>query len=159
MHVTAIYPGTFDPMTLGHVDIAHRATKLFDEVIIAVADNPGKRPFFTLEERVSLATDILQDQQRIRVEPFTGLLVDHAKKVGANVIMRGLRAVSDFDYEVQIAGMNRQLSPQIETVFVSAAQDYTYLSSSLVREVASHGGDVSNFVHPLVNEALKKRQQ
>lgn len=158
MHVTAIYPGTFDPMTNGHIDIAHRATKLFDDVIIAVADNPGKKPFFSLAERVQLAQKILSDCPTIRVEPFTGLLVDHANKVKANVIMRGLRAVSDFDYEVQIAGMNRQLSPEIETVFVSAAQDYTFLSSSLVREVASHGGDVSDFVHPIVNAALKARE-
>lgn len=158
MHVTAIYPGTFDPMTLGHVDIAHRAAKLFDEVIIAVADNPGKNPFFSLEDRVSMAAEILSDTKAVRVEPFSGLLVDHARRVNANVIMRGLRAVSDFDYEVQIAGMNRQLATDIETVFVSAAQDYTFLSSSLVREVASHGGDVSAFVHPVVNRALQARK-
>lgn len=158
MEVTAVYPGTFDPMTLGHIDVALRAGEMFDRLIIAVAESPGKKPYFTLDERMALANQIMVDYPAVTIAPFTGLLVDFAQKNDATVIVRGLRAVSDFDYEVQIAGMNRKLAPGIETVFIAASQDYTFLSSSIVREIESHDGDVSEFVHPLVLKAFADRK-
>ncbi len=158
MRVTAIYPGTFDPMTVGHIDVARRASSMFDDVIVAVAASTGKSPYFSLEERVEMATRILSDLDNVTVQSFNGLLVDYAVEAGSKVIVRGLRAISDFEYEVQIAGVNRHLAPDIETVFIAAAQEYTFLSSSIVREIARMQGDVSDFVHPLVIEAFTRRQ-
>jgi len=157
MRVTAIYPGTFDPMTVGHIDVAHRSSKMFDDVIVAVAASPAKDPFFTLEERVDLAQRILNDLPNVTVQPFSGLLVEFAAEVSGKVIVRGLRAISDFDYEVQIAGVNRHMAPSIETIFIAAAQEYTFLSSSIVREIARLRGDVSEFVHPIVMDAFAQK--
>ncbi len=155
----AIYPGTFDPMTVGHIDVAHRASRMFESVVVAVAASTHKQPFFTLDQRVSMARAILKDLPNVTVEPFNALLVNFADKVGARVIVRGLRAISDFEFEVQVAGVNRHLSPKLETIFIAASQDYTFLSSSIVREVARHEGDVSEFVHPVVVEAFAERRR
>ncbi len=157
MQITAIYPGTFDPVTLGHIDVATRASKIFDRLIVAVAASPGKEPVFDLEERSELARQVLSHCDNVSIEPFTGLLVDFADKVGASVIVRGLRAVADFEYEAQLANLNRQLNGDVETVFVGAASEYTFVSSSMVREISGLGGDVSQFVDPLVEAALKKK--
>lgn len=159
MRVTAIYPGTFDPMTVGHIDVARRASGMFDDVIVAVAASTNKGPFFSLEERVDMATEILSDLDNVKVQSFGGLLMDYAHEVGSHVIVRGLRAISDFEYEVQIAGVNRHLAPDVETIFIAAAQEYTFLSSSIVREIARMQGDVSEFVHPVVIEAFARRHQ
>jgi len=153
----AIYPGSFDPITRGHEDLIRRGFVFGDRVIVAVAASAGKTPLFTLEERVALAQACVGDDPRIEVHAFEGLLVDFAQRVGATVIIRGLRYVSDFEYEYQMALMNRKLSAAIETVFLVPAFDLTYLSSSLVREVARYGGDVSTLVHPAVNAALRKK--
>lgn len=153
----AVYPGTFDPITNGHSDLVERAARLFDKVIVAVAANPGKESTFSLEERVSMASEVLADLGNVEVEGFDSLLVDYAHERGAAVLLRGLRAVSDFDYEFQLAGMNRRLAPDIETLFLTPAEQYAYISSSLVREVASLGGNVSLFVHMKVRAALKHR--
>jgi pantetheine-phosphate adenylyltransferase len=155
MSVIALYPGTFDPITNGHIDLVERASKLFDEIIIAVADSPKKHPHFSLKKRCEMAEQTLINIPNIKVVTFTGLLVECAKTHGASVILRGLRAVSDFEYEVQLAGMNKRLSPKIETMFISASEEYAFVSSSLVREIASLGADVSDFVHPIVKTALK----
>lgn len=157
MDVTAVYPGTFDPVTNGHVDVAGRASRMFHRVIISIAENPGKRPFFALAERVELAEAAFADYPNIEVRSFRSLLVDYAHEQGAGVILRGLRAVSDFEFEVQLSGMNRRLAPDIETLFIAAAQEYGFVSSSLVREIASLGGDVAEFVPPAVKEALDAR--
>ena len=141
----AIYPGTFDPITLGHENIAHRATKIFDKVIVAVAGNTSKQSFFSFEDRVSLVKTVFADHKEIEVIGFKGLL-----------IIRGLRAVSDFEYEFQLAGMNRKLYPNVETLFLTPSEQFTFLSSSLVREVATLGGDIEQFVSPIVKEAMKK---
>lgn len=158
MDVTAIYPGTFDPITVGHMDVAERVGGMFDHIYVAISRNPSKKPVFTLEERTELAKEILKPLGNVEVVPFEGLLVNVAVEVGASVIVRGLRAVSDFDYEMQIAGMNRKLNADIETVFIAASQENAFLSSSIVREIARHGGDVSEFVHPLVLDAFKRKQ-
>ena len=155
--ITALYPGTFDPITNGHSDIVGRAAMLFGKVIVAVAANPGKSPAFSLDERVKLAREVLSGHDRVEVIEFDSLLVNFARKCGASVILRGLRAVSDFEYEFQLAGMNRRLAPDIETVFLTPGEQFAYISSSLVREVASLGGDVSDFVHPVVVKALAER--
>ncbi|NOQ81521.1 MAG: pantetheine-phosphate adenylyltransferase [Methylophaga sp.] len=157
MNTTAIYPGTFDPITNGHIDLVNRASKLFDRVIVAVAINPGKEPTFSLQERVELAEQTLLELDNVEVCGFEGLLVDVAKQKGANVILRGLRAVSDFEHEFQLAGMNRKMQPDIETLFLTPAEQFTYISSSLVREIAVLGGDVSDFVAPCVDAALKAK--
>jgi len=157
MEVTAIYPGTFDPITVGHMDVAERVSTMFDHIVLAIARNPSKKPFFSLDERTELATEILRPLKNVEVVPFDGLLVNAAASVNATVIVRGLRAVSDFDYEMQIAGMNRKLNSNIETVFIAAAQEYAFLSSSIVREIATHGGDVSEFVHPMVLDAFQSK--
>jgi len=157
MDVTAIYPGTFDPITVGHMDVAERVSGMFDHIVLAIARNPSKQPFFTLEERTELARAILKPLGNIDVVPFDGLLVNAAASVNASVIVRGLRAVSDYDYEMQIAGMNRKLDKSIETIFIAAAQENAFLSSSIVREIATHGGDVSEFVHPLVLDAFRSK--
>lgn len=154
---TALYPGTFDPITNGHTDIIIRATTLFQQVVVGVAANPGKAPAFSLDQRVHLAKAVLKDWPQVTVVPFSALLIAFARSVNAKVILRGLRAVSDFDYEFQLAGMNRRLAPELETVFLTPAEQYTFLASRLVREVAALGGDVSAFVHPLVQLALTER--
>jgi pantetheine-phosphate adenylyltransferase len=154
---TAIYPGTFDPITNGHADLVARATKLFDKVIIAVAINPGKKPIFSLEERVTLAKETLAQYQNVEVCGFEGLLVDVAKEQQADVILRGLRAVSDFEHEFQLASMNRKMQPDVETMFLTPAEQFSYISSSLVREIAALGGDVSEFVAPNVLAALRTK--
>ena len=151
-----IYPGSFDPITRGHEDLIHRSLAFVDRVIVAVAVNVAKQPLFTAEERVGLIRGAVDDK-RVEVRTFDGLLVDFARGAGASVIVRGLRAVSDFEYEFQMALMNRNLAPGIETVFLVPAFDLTYLSSSLVREVARFGGDVSALVHPAVQQALKRK--
>jgi pantetheine-phosphate adenylyltransferase len=151
----AVYPGSFDPITKGHEDLIHRSLEFVDKLIVAVAVNVAKQPLFALEERVALIKQTVSD--KVDVQSFDGLLADFANKVGASVIVRGLRAVSDFEYEFQMALMNRNLAPGIETVFLVPAFDLTYLSSSLVREVARFGGDVSALVHPKVQQALKRK--
>ncbi len=153
----AVYPGSFDPVTQGHEDIIRRSLGLADRVIVAVAVNPGKRPLFSLDERLELLSTVLADVEGVSVRSFDGLLANFARANEARVIIRGLRAVSDFDYESQMALMNRKLYPELETVFLVPAIHLTYLSSSLVREVAQLGGDVSAFVHPTVAAALKEK--
>lgn len=154
MKTTVIYPGTFDPITNGHIDLVNRASKLFEHVIVAVAINPTKTPAFTLEKRVNLAKQTLAGLPNVEVCGFEGLLVDIAREKKAQVIIRGLRAVSDFEHEFQLAGMNRHMEPNVETMFLTPAEQFSYISSSLVREVAALGGDVSAFVAPCVVEAL-----
>jgi pantetheine-phosphate adenylyltransferase len=154
MHVSALYPGTFDPITSGHSDLVRRATRVFDKVIVAVAANPAKRPLFTLEERVGLATQVLADIPGVSVVGFDNLLIQCVRQHGARVILRGLRAVSDFEFEFQLAGMNRRLDPEIETVFMTPSERETFVSASLVKEIALLGGDVTEFVHPVVKAAL-----
>ncbi|MCP4126547.1 MAG: pantetheine-phosphate adenylyltransferase [Gammaproteobacteria bacterium] len=154
---TALYPGTFDPITNGHSDLVARAKLLFDRVVVAVAANPSKQPTFSLDERVAMARQVLAEHERVEVIEFDSLLVNFAGECGASVILRGLRAVSDFEYEFQLAGMNRRLAPDIETVFLTPSEQFAYISSSLVREVATLGGDVSEFVHPVVMSALAGR--
>jgi pantetheine-phosphate adenylyltransferase len=156
MNRKAVYPGSFDPITKGHEDLIHRSLGFVDHIVVAVAVNVAKQPLFSFEERVALIRECVPDK-RVEVQSFDGLLVEFAKQVGANVIVRGLRAVSDFEYEFQMALMNRNLGPHIETVFLVPAFDLTYLSSSLVREVARFGGDVSALVHPAVQQALKRK--
>jgi pantetheine-phosphate adenylyltransferase len=152
----AVYPGSFDPPTRGHEDLIRRSLAFVDRVIVGVAVNSSKQPLFTLEERVALVREAVQ-APGVEVQSFDGLLVDFARRVGAAVIVRGLRAVSDFEYEFQMALMNRNLAPKLETVFLVPAFDLTYLSSSLVREVARYGGDVSQLVHPAVQQALRTK--
>lgn len=159
MPVTAIYPGTFDPITNGHSDLIQRACRLFDRVIVAIAANPKKAPLFTLEERVALAEGVLDGMEKVEVCGFDCLLADFARQRGAAVILRGLRAVSDFEYEFQLAGMNRRLAPGVETIFLTPAEKYTFISSSLVKEVAALGGEVEDFVDPTVKAALKNRMR
>jgi pantetheine-phosphate adenylyltransferase len=156
MNRKAVYPGSFDPITKGHEDLIHRSLGFVDHIVVAVAVNVAKQPLFTFDERVALIRECVPDK-RVEVQSFDGLLVEFAKKVKATVIVRGLRAVSDFEYEFQMALMNRNLGPDIETVFLVPAFDLTYLSSSLVREVARFGGDVSALVHPAVQKALKRK--
>jgi len=155
--VTAIYPGTFDPITHGHTDLIHRAAGLFARVVVAVAANPGKSPVFAAEERVELARAAVADLPNVEVKSFANLLVEFARQEDARVIVRGLRAVSDFEYEFQLAGMNRKLDPRLETLFMMPAEPYAFLSSSVIREIASLGGNVSEFVHPRVEAALMQR--
>ena len=155
-HLTAVYPGTFDPITLGHSDLVARACKLFDRVIVAVASNPGKQPLLNIERRVQLCQEILAPYEQVKVIAFNSLLVDFVTQQNANVIIRGLRAVSDFEYEFQLAGMNRHLAPDIETMFLTPSEQYAFISSSLVREIAAFGGDITPFVHPIVEAALKR---
>jgi pantetheine-phosphate adenylyltransferase len=153
----AVYPGSFDPPTRGHTDLISRSLALADQVIVAIATNPNKQPLFSVEERLTMLRAATGNEARIRYETFEGLLADFARKVGAHMIVRGLRAVSDFEYEFQMALMNRQLHPSLETVFLVPSIETTYVSSSLVREVARFGGDVATMVHPAVAEALRRR--
>jgi pantetheine-phosphate adenylyltransferase len=157
MDTIAIYPGTFDPITNGHADLVDRALRHFERVIIAVAGSTGKATCFTLDERVSLARTALAHLDNLDVMGFDGLLVKFARDQGAGVILRGLRAVSDFEYEFQLASMNRKLAPDVETMFLTPDEGYSFISSSLVREIAALGGDVRSFVHPEVQKALKER--
>ena len=157
MAVSAMYPGTFDPITLGHEDLVRRATRLFDRVVVAIAANPSKETMFSLEERVELAHSVLADLDSVEVMGYTGLTVDFAKDHALQVIVRGLRAISDFEYEFQLANMNRHLTDEVESVFLTPTETYTYISSSLVREICSMGGDISEFVSPKVGLALMER--
>jgi pantetheine-phosphate adenylyltransferase len=145
-----VYPGTFDPLTRGHEDLVRRAASIFDEVLVAVAANVNKEPFFGVDERVEMATLTLKDLPNVRVTSFSGLLVDYVREEGTNMVLRGLRAVSDFEYEFQLAGMNRSMSPGLETVFLTPAEQYMFISASMVREIARLGGDVRPFVAPLI---------
>ena len=155
--VNAVYPGTFDPITYGHIDLVKRATKIFDNVIVAVANSPGKQPLFTMQERVTLARNVFSDYSNVSVVGFDNLLVDFTKDHNASVILRGLRAVSDFEYEFQLAGMNRNLAPDIETIFLTTAEQYAYLSSTLVKEVARLGGNITKFVPKQVIAEIKQK--
>jgi pantetheine-phosphate adenylyltransferase len=156
MTIKAIYPGTFDPVTNGHSDLIIRASKLFSEVIIGVAASPSKKPRFDLKQRVEMIEQVTQALPNVTVIGFSGLLIDFAKQNEAKVLIRGLRAVSDFEYEFQLANMNRRLSPDLESVFLTPAEENSFISSTLVKEVALHQGDVSQFVHPVVKAALDK---
>lgn len=152
-----LYPGTFDPITMGHADLVERASRLFDQVIIAVAANPKKNPLFPLEQRVELAREVTKHLPNVEVMGFSTLLAHFVREQNANILVRGLRAVSDFEYEFQLANMNRQLAPEVESLFLTPSEKYSYISSTLVREIAALGGDVSKFVHPAVMQALKTR--
>ena len=154
---TAIYPGSFDPLTNGHLAIIQRGLKVFDRLVVAVANNPEKRPLFTAVERKAMIADAVGSDPRIEVDSFDSLLVDYVRRRGIHTVLRGLRAVSDFEYEFQIANMNRHLLPDLETVFVMTGEDYFFVSARLVREVATFGGDVSAFVPPNVLEALRRK--
>ena len=149
-----VYPGTFDPFTRGHEDLVRRASRLFDTVIVAIADSKGKGPLFTAAERVAMAREVLAAYPNVRVMGFSGLLMDFVHSIDATVILRGLRAVSDFEYEFQMAGMNRNLYPEVETLFLTPAEQYLFMSSTIVREIASLGGDVSSFVSPIIAARL-----
>lgn len=153
----AVYAGTFDPITLGHIDVVERASRIFDHVIIAVAKSPSKKPLFSLEERVELTSGVLSHLSNLTIEGFEGLLLDFAKQHNANVLLRGLRTVTDFDYEFQLASMNRHMNDTIESMFLMPAENYMYISSSLVREIAALGGPFEMFVPPLVASALNKK--
>ena len=153
----AVYPGTFDPMTMGHVDLVKRASKLFDSVIIAIASSDSKKPMFSLEERIEIGNQIFADDPKVEVVGFSGLLVNFAKDNDANILIRGLRVVADFEYEFQLANMNRAMSPDIESVFLTPKEEYSYISSSLVKEIATMGGDVTRFVDPVTLEALNQK--
>lgn len=155
--IKAAYPGTFDPITLGHEDLVRRAAKLFGEVVVAVAASSAKRPYFSLTERVDLAKEILVDCRNVRVTAFTGLLSEFLKMQKANVILRGLRAVSDFEYEFQMAGMNRQLLPGVETLFLTPSDQYMFISATIVREIFTLGGDANQFVHPITAARIKSK--
>ena len=155
----AVYPGTFDPLTLGHEDVVKRAAKLFSEVILAIAESSAKRPLFSIDERVQIATELLCPVANVRVVRFGGLLTEFLKQHDANVILRGLRAVSDFEYEFQMAGMNRKLLPNVETVFMTPSDNYMFVSASIVREIATMGGDVGQFVSPLVVQKMQGKLQ
>jgi len=157
MDITAIYPGTFDPVTNGHIDIIARAARLYNEVIVAVAVNSNKSPLFDITQRVELLEEVTADFDNVRIIGFDNLLVDCAKQQGAGVILRGLRAISDFEYEFQLAGMNRRLSPDLETVFLTPAEQYEFISSSMIKEIARLGGDVSSFVPSIVQKQLIKK--
>jgi len=157
MSIKAIYPGTFDPVTNGHSDLIIRASRLFNEVIVGVASNPSKKPHFSLEKRVEMIKEVAAGLNNVTVVGFSGLLVDFAKDHQAKVLIRGLRAVSDFEYEFQLANMNRQLSPDLESVFLTPTEGNSFISSTLVKEVSLHNGDVSQFVHPSIKAALKQK--
>jgi len=157
MTVSAMYPGTFDPITLGHEDLVRRAVRIFDKVVVAIAANPSKEPMFSLDERVAMARTALAGFHTVEVTGYEGLTVDFARHHDLQVIVRGLRAISDFEYEFQLANMNRHLTDEVETAFLTPTEKYTYISSSLVREVCTLGGDISEFVSPEVKKALMDR--
>ncbi|HZX33348.1 MAG TPA: pantetheine-phosphate adenylyltransferase [Rhodocyclaceae bacterium] len=156
-HRIAIYPGTFDPMTRGHEDIVRRAAGLFERLVVAIAESPSKRPFFDLATRVDIAKEALSDVKNVEIVGFNTLLMDFVHERGAKIIIRGLRAVSDFEYEFQMAGMNRSLYPEVETVFLTPGEQYMFISATMVREIARLGGDVGKFVHPCVEKLLRAR--
>ena len=155
--IKAVYPGTFDPLTRGHEDLVRRASRLFDTLVVGVADSRSKRTYFTLAERVEMAREVLGGEKRVEVVGFDGLLIDFVRKQGARVVLRGLRAVSDFEYEFQLAGMNRSLHPDMETIFLTPSEQHMFISATLVREIAQLGGDVSKFVDPRVEARLKAK--
>lgn len=155
--IKAVYPGTFDPLTRGHEDLVRRASTLFDALIVGVADSKAKRTFFTLQERVEMAREALGNLQNVQVVGFGGLLIEFIRQHGARVVLRGLRAVSDFEYEFQLAGMNRSLYPDFETIFLTPSEQHMFISATLVREIALLGGDVSKFVDPRVEARLKQK--
>ena len=155
--IKAVYPGTFDPLTRGHEDIVRRASAIFGTVVVGVADSRGKRPFFTLAERIDLAREVLASYSNVSVQGFAGLLRDFVREQSARVIVRGLRAVSDFEYEFQMAGMNRSLIPEVETVFLTPDERNQFISATIVREIATLGGDTAQFVHPVIDERLKAK--
>ena len=152
-----VYPGTFDPLTLGHEDLVRRASRLFDAVVVAIADSEAKRPFFSAQERIDMAREVLRPYSNVEVTGFSSLLMQFVEDQGAQAILRGLRAVSDFEYEFQMAGMNRNLYPDVETLFLTPGEKYMFISATFVREIARFGGDVSKFVHPLVAERLRRK--
>jgi pantetheine-phosphate adenylyltransferase len=154
---SAVYPGTFDPITRGHEDLVRRAAGIFDRVVVAIAANPNKAPMFSSEERAELARDVLADLPNVQVVGYSGLTVEFAKREGIAVIVRGLRAVSDFEFEFQLANMGRHIAPGVETIFLTPKEHFTFISSTLVREIATLGGDVSQFVHPLVEAAFRRK--
>ena len=155
--IKAVYPGTFDPLTRGHEDLVRRASTLFDQVVLAIADSKAKKPYFTLEERIAMAREVLGDMKNVEIVGFSSLLTDFVRKQGARVVLRGLRAVSDFEYEFQMAGMNRYLLPDVETLFLTPSDQYQFISGTIVREIAMLGGDVSKFVFPSVDRWLQKK--
>jgi pantetheine-phosphate adenylyltransferase len=157
MAIKAVYPGTFDPITFGHQDLLRRATNIFDKVIVAVADSRAKRPFFTLDERVDMARHALRGHKKVTVIGFSGLLMQFVREHKAQTVVRGLRMVSDFEYEFQLAGMNRKLYPDVEAMFVTPAEQFLFISATLVREIALLGGDVGKFVNPYVERCLKRK--
>ena len=152
-----VYPGTFDPLTLGHEDLVRRASRLFDAVVVAIADSEAKRPFFSAQERIDMAREVLRPYSNVEVTGFSSLLMQFVEDQGAQAILRGLRAVSDFEYEFQMAGMNRNLYPDVETLFLTPGEKYMFISATFVREIARFGGDVSKFVHPIVAERLRRK--
>jgi pantetheine-phosphate adenylyltransferase len=156
--IKAVYPGTFDPLTRGHEDLVRRAATLFGTVVLAIADSKAKRPYFTIDERIAMAREVLGDLKNVEVLGFSNLLTEFVRQQGARVVLRGLRAVSDFEYEFQLAGMNRNLYPEMETVFLTPSEQHMFISATLVREIAALGGDVAKFVHPLVAARLKKKR-
>jgi pantetheine-phosphate adenylyltransferase len=158
MSTSALYPGTFDPITNGHQDLIRRAASIFERVVVAIAANPSKAPLFSLEERVGLAREVLADIANVEVRGYSGLTVKFAEEHGLDVMVRGLRAVSDFEFEFQLATMSRQIAGHVETVFLTPTEQFSFISSSMVREIALLGGDVSRFVHPVVEAALRRRR-
>ena len=155
----AVYPGTFDPMTRGHEDLVRRAARLFGKLVVAIADSRAKQPMFSLDERVDMAREVLAAYSNVQVTGFSGLLMDFMRSQNANVILRGLRAVSDFEYEFQMAGMNRQLYPDVETMFLTPSEQYMFISATMVREIATLGGDVSLFVSPVVAARIARMRK
>jgi pantetheine-phosphate adenylyltransferase len=155
--IKAVYPGTFDPLTRGHEDLVRRASRLFDALVVGVADSRAKRTYFTLAERVEMAREVLADVKNLEIVGFDGLLIEFVRRQGARVVLRGLRAVSDFEYEFQLAGMNRSLYPDLETIFLTPSEQHMFISATLVREIAILGGDVSKFVDPRVAARLRKK--
>jgi len=155
--IKVVYPGTFDPLTSGHEDLVRRAAHVFDRVIVGVADSKAKNPLFTADERIEMARAVLAPMANVEVTGFSSLLMDFVRAQGAKIILRGLRAVSDFEYEFQMAGMNRHLYPDVETLFLTPSEQYTFVSATIVREIAKFGGDVTHFVHPLVAERIRAR--
>ncbi|HEX2391273.1 MAG TPA: pantetheine-phosphate adenylyltransferase [Casimicrobiaceae bacterium] len=155
--MTVVYPGTFDPFTRGHEDLVRRASRLFDSVVVAIADSESKRPYFSTAERIDMAREVLRPFRNVEVLGFSSLLMEFVQSQGAQAILRGLRAVSDFEYEFQMAGMNRQLMPEVETLFLTPSEQYMFVSATIVREIAKFGGDVSQFVHPHVQAKLREK--
>ena len=155
--VRAIYPGSFDPVTYGHIDIIRRSAKIVDELVVGVLNNKAKTPLFSVEERVKMLNEVTKEMENVKIVPFEGLLIEFASQVGAKVIIRGLRAVTDFEYELQMAQTNHKLNPDVETLFFTTSLDYSYLSSSTVKEIASFGGDITQFVPELVVEEVTRK--